>query len=84
MNPKIEKLQAERARNTEKITALQTRVKQLDGQITELENTDIVGLVRESGLTPDMLAELLKAMRNNTKPIQPVSYNEMEDKNEEN
>lgn len=59
MNPKIEKLKQERSKNTEKISALQERNRKLSEQITKLENNDIVGLVREIGMTPEQLAELL-------------------------
>lgn len=59
MNPKIEKLKAERSKNTEKISTLQERNRKLNEQITKLENTDIVGMVREIGMTPEQLAELL-------------------------
>ena len=65
MNPKITKLKAERAKNDEKIAALQSRNRELDESIVELENTDIIGIVRESGMTPDSLAELLRAMKEN-------------------
>lgn len=84
MNPKIEKLRAERMKNTGKIESLQTRVKEIDDKITELENVDIVGMVRECGVTPEMLAELLKAM--NGKSALPGNrlYTRMEDTHEEN
>lgn len=59
MNPKIEKLKQERAKNSEKISDLQERNRKLSEQITKLENNDIVGIVREIGLTPEELAELL-------------------------
>lgn len=59
MNPKIEKLKQEHSKNTEKISALQERNRKLSEQITKLENNDIVGLVREIGMTPEQLAELL-------------------------
>lgn len=59
MNPKIEKLKAERSKNAEKISTLQERNRKLNEQITKLENTDIVGMVREIGMTPEQLAELL-------------------------
>lgn len=59
MNPKIEKLKAERSRNTEKISDLQNRNRKLSEQITKLENNDIIGMVREIGMTPEQLAELL-------------------------
>lgn len=58
MNPKIEKLKAERSRNTEKISDLQNRNRKLSEQITKLENNDIIGMVREIGMTPEQLAAL--------------------------
>ena len=64
MNPKIEKLKQERSKNTEKISALQERNRKLSEQITKLENNDIVGLVREIGMTPEQLAELLAGKHN--------------------
>lgn len=70
MNKKVIKLRAERANNDEKIAALQTRNEEIDRQIIELENTDIIGMVRENGLTPDMLAALIQSMKQN-----PVSIN---------
>ena len=63
MNPKIEKLKAERGKNSEKISALQERNRKLSEQITKLENSDIIGMVREIGMTPEQLAELLAARR---------------------
>ena len=59
MNPKIEQLKAERSRNTEKISDLQNRNRKLSEQITKLENNDIIGMVREIGMTPEQLAALL-------------------------
>ena len=59
MNPKIEKLKAERSRNIEKISDLQNRNRKLSEQITKLENNDIIGIVREIGMTPEQLAALL-------------------------
>ena len=59
MNPKIEKLKAERSRNTEKISDLQNCNRKLSEQITKLENNDIIGMVREIGMTPEQLAALL-------------------------
>ena len=51
MNPKITKLKAERAKNDEKIAALQSRNRELDESIVELENTDIIGLARATGMS---------------------------------
>ena len=69
MNKKAVKLRAERANNDEKIAALQSRNEEIDRQIIELENTDIIGMVRESGLTPDMLAALIQSMKQNPASI---------------
>lgn len=60
MNPKIVKINAEHAKNAAKIARLQARNRELEKQRTELENTDIIGLVREMGLTPDQLAALIR------------------------
>ena len=59
MNPKIEKLRKERSRNADKIGNLQERNRKLDEQIMKLENSEIIGMVREIRMTPEQLAELL-------------------------
>ena len=61
MNPKISKLRTELAKNNEKIEKLQARNKQLNSEIEEAENTEILGIVRASGYTPDALAALLSS-----------------------
>lgn len=60
MTSKLEKLRAERRKNSSKITTLQARNVELDQKITELENIEIVGLVRSMNLTPEQLAVLLQ------------------------
>ena len=62
MNPKVEKLREEREKNRSKIEKLTARNKVIDETVRSLENSDIIGLVREQGLTPDMLAELLVSL----------------------
>ena len=59
MNPKLQKLRAELEKNTEKISKLQSRNAELKQQIQELENIDIIYMVRECGLTPEALSGLL-------------------------
>lgn len=61
MNPKIKKLQAERQKNDEKISSIKARNAEIDKQITELENLDIIGLVRSVGMTPEQLAVLIRS-----------------------
>ena len=63
MNPKIKKINAEYQKNAAKIDELQARQVELDKQRTELENLDIIGLVRGTGLDPDQLAALIHAAR---------------------
>lgn len=68
MNPKIEKLKAEKEKNLRRIDALNARNEEIDAKIVELENTDIVGMVRENNITPEALAELLKSLKNDILP----------------
>ncbi len=63
MNPKIEKLKEEKQRNLDKIGKLQERNEEIDRKITEYENTDIIGIVRQCNMTIEELAELLKSAR---------------------
>ena len=78
MNPKVVKLKEERAKNCEKIFSLQARNKKIDADILSIENTDIIGMVREVGLSPDALAEFLAALKRN--PVaQPKFSEETED-----
>ena len=72
MNPKIEKLKAEKEKNIRRIDALNARNEEIDAKITELENTDIVGMVRENGITPEALAELLKTLKNDILPKEDI------------
>ena len=59
MNPKIKKINMEYEKNAAKITELQARQEELSKQRIELENLDIIGLVRSMGLDPDQLAALI-------------------------
>ena len=71
MNPRIEKLKEERTKLAARIESLQERLKATDEQILKLENTDIVGIVRENGLTIDQLADLLELLEQ--KPTAKIS-----------
>ena len=83
MNPKVVKLREDREKNVAKIASLQARNKKIDADIISIENTDIRGLVREYGLSPDMLFELIKASKKN--PVHSaVSENSIKEKEEEN
>ena len=73
MNPKIAKLRAELEKNTEKITRLQARNAELKQQIQELENLDIINMVRECGMTPDQLSAFLEKLQLPTTKKEAVS-----------
>lgn len=63
MNPKINKLKAEREKNLRKIAEMTARNEDIDKQVIELENLDIIGIVRENEVTPEQLAELILSLR---------------------
>lgn len=77
MNPKIIKLKAERAKNDEKIAALRSRNRELDESIVELENTDIIGLARASGMSMEELAQFLTQLKRGGAPF--ITPNTKED-----
>lgn len=83
MNPRITKLKEERDKLFEKATAYQARIKAIDEQVMKLENTDIVGIVRETGVTIDELAELLALLEKQPNAVLPEKYMNMEEDDEE-
>ena len=83
MNPRVAKLREEREKNVEKIASLQARNKKIDAEVIKLENSDILGMVHEFGLSPDALYELILAAKKNPLPVSnPI--NETEEDNSEN
>ena len=71
MNPNIQKLTAERAKNDAKISVVQARNQEIDSTVEELENLDIIGMVRSCGITPEMLARFIQDMKKNPLPVLP-------------
>lgn len=63
MNHKLQKVQTEIERTKEKIAFQQTRLRELEHQKTELENLEIVGMVRELSVAPEELAAMIQAFR---------------------
>ena len=63
MNPKINKLKAEKEKNLRKISEMTARNEEIDKQVTELENLDIIGIVRENEVTPEELFELIRSLK---------------------
>lgn len=66
MNNKLQKVIAEIEKVKAKISAQQIHLKELEQQKTELENTEIVGMVRGLDVTPEELAAFIKAFRSST------------------
>lgn len=77
MNPKIQKLKSEKEKLLAKKASIEERCDEIDAQVMELENLDIIGTVREMGITPDQLAELLKKLMET-----PISAEKTEEINE--
>ena len=77
MNPKIQKLKSEKEKLLAKKASIEERCNEIDAQVMELENLDIIGTVREMGITPDQLAELLKKLMET-----PISAEKTEEINE--
>lgn len=69
MNPRVVKLREEREKNVAKIASLHERNKKIDADIIKIENTDILGMVHEFGLSPDALYELIVASKKNPLPV---------------
>ena len=63
MSLKLEKLNAEIEKIRARITVLQARLLEMEQQQSELENTEIVELVRSVTATPEELAAFIKAFR---------------------
>ena len=63
MNAKINKLRGELTKNKGKISDLQSRNREIERQITELENNDILELVHRHDLDITQLASLIQAMK---------------------
>ena len=60
MDARIPKLRAEAARLKTRIENLTARYTALTDKITELENLEIVGLVRAENMSSEQLAALIK------------------------
>ena len=69
MNPRVVKLREEREKNVAKIASLHERNRKIDADIIKIENTDILGMVHEFGLSPDALYELIVASKKNPLPV---------------
>ena len=66
MNNKLTKLQMEIDKIKQKISEQQTKLRELEQQKTEIENTEIVELVRSMKMNTSELSTFLKAYREKT------------------
>lgn len=78
MNARIVRLKEEYERNAEKIVSLQAKNKKLTEKIKELENIEILGIVKASGLSIDELMSLLGKTDE-----APTTKNDLEEKDDE-
>lgn len=60
---RIEKLKAELSKARDKAAEWQAKAKEIERQITELENTEILQMVRGVAASPEELRELLDRIR---------------------
>ncbi|NBH73743.1 DUF4315 family protein [Clostridiaceae bacterium] len=81
MNPKIDRLEKEIEKTKGKIADMQDRLRDLEKQKTELENTDYVAVARSFKLTPQELAEFLKTRQ--MAPEKEALTQEQEGRNED-
>ena len=78
------KVQAEIEKAREKMAAQQTRLKELEQKRVELENTEIVDIVRGMSIPLDELAPLLQSLKGsgstsaNGAPARPAAWGEDE------
>lgn len=78
MNAKINKLRGELTKNKGKISELQSRNREIERQITELENNDILELVHSHDLDITQLAALIQAMKTNPATVMRGEMEETE------
>ena len=75
---KIDRVEREIQKTRSKITEYQNKLKGLEAQRTELENFEIVNLVRSMCMTRDELLNFLRGGGNDTPPVE-TEYHEQED-----
>lgn len=63
MNPKIDRITRDIDKTRGKISELQTRLRELEQQKTEMENSEIVALFRSIDIAPQELAGFIRLYR---------------------
>ena len=76
MNAKFERIDKELERTKGKIAEFQAKYRELEKQRTELENTEIVSIVRSMDISLADLAAMLKTKKPTSGQHEPKSDNE--------
>ena len=67
MNPKLKKLIDEMEKTKVKISDMQSRMRDLERQRTELENADIIAMIRGIDVPPDEFGEFVRLFKEQQK-----------------
>ena len=79
----IQKLRDDVAKFHAKRMEYQEKEESTAQRLQEVENTEIVGMVRAEGYTIEQLADLLELLRSNPLPVRPRTNLEKEEPNHE-
>lgn len=80
MNKKLSKILAEIEKTREKLSEQQEKLRELERQRTELENTEMVALIRSTKMNTEELSTFLKAFREKSEvPIFMLTQEEQHD-----
>ena len=80
MNPRIQKITDEVDKLKRKVVEYQTRIKELEKQKTEMENNDIIAMVRDVGILPEQFAEFARMFKEQQGGVLPDVPVEIADK----
>ena len=72
MNPKLQKIVNDIERTKAKITELQALLPELEGRKIDLENTEIIKLVRSVNVAPGDLAAFIATYKAGKKPAPKI------------
>ena len=82
LSPKINKVNTEIAKTKAKITEYQTKLRDLERRKTDLENDDIITLVRSENISDAELSALLQSIRRAPPAGVQSTKNDLEDDDE--
>ena len=81
MNKKLSKILAEIEKTKEKLSEQQGKLRELERQRTELENTEMVELIRSTKMNTEELSTFLKAFRQKSEV--PIIMSKPEEQHDE-